>query len=85
MRDRSYTAREMESHFVRCGHRLSAGESRKALLKVRGKYERNPMIRPAEMERRLGHVEKRRDWETRKLFPEEGQCLMDGYLGRRRK
>lgn len=83
-RRRSYTARDLELHYSRCGHRMSAKESGFVLRKVEGKYERNPMVGAAEKKRRLQFAEKRRDWETGGMYPEKGQALMEKYVGGRR-
>ena len=82
---RLYTARDLENHFVRCAHRMTAAESSRVLSKFGGKLERNPMIALPERLRRMAHVQKRREWETRGFYPEEGQPLMDGYVRRRPK
>lgn len=82
---RSYTARDLELHYIRCGHRMSAKESGNVLRKAEGKYERNPMVGAAEKKRRLCCTAKRREWETRGMYPETGQALMEKYVGRRRR
>ena len=82
---RSYTARELESHYVRCGHRMSAKESGRVFDRINGKYERNPMKGAAEKERRMRCAQKQRDWETRGMYPEVGQVLMERYVGRVRE
>ncbi len=75
-----YTAKELESHYVLCGHRMLGEESRRVFGMISGKYERNPTIKPAEKEKRLQCLQRRRDWETRRLYPDVGQPLVDGYL-----
>jgi hypothetical protein len=82
---RLYTARDLEFHYVRCGHRMSAEESRKVFGKIDGKYERNPMKGVAEKKRRLRCAQQRRQWETRGMYPEAGQVLMERFVGRRAK
>lgn len=82
---RSYTARDLECHYIRCGHRMSAEESGRVLGRVDGKYERNPMVGVAEKKRRIRCAQKRRDWETRGMYPEAGQLLMEEYVRRARE
>jgi hypothetical protein len=77
---RSFTARDLEEHYVRCGHRMSARESGKVLDRVAGKYERNPTKGAVEKATRLRCAQKRREWETRGMYPEAGQPLMDKYV-----
>jgi hypothetical protein len=77
---RSYTARDLEEHYVRCGHRMSAAESKRVLAMVAAKYERNPTKGVAEKVVRLRCARKRREWETRGMYPEAGQPLMDGFV-----
>ena len=81
---RSYTARDLESHYVRCGHRISAEESGRVLGRIDAKYERNPMVGGVERRRRLQCIRKRRHWETRGMYPETGQLLMEQYVRRAR-
>ena len=68
---------------MRCGHRMSGEESERVLGRMRGKYERNPTTTVAEGNARLGRAWKRRDWETRKMYPEIGQTLMEKFIDRR--
>ena len=79
---RSYTARELAIHYARCGHRMSAKESGRVMEKLQGKYERNPMIKAAEKSRKLECAERQRNWETKGLYPEEGQRSVEMYVRR---
>ena len=77
---KSYTARDLEDHYVRCGHRMSAKESQKVLRLMVGKYERNPTKGMLEGKRRSRYVQRRRNWETGGLYPEVGQPLMEAFV-----
>ena len=79
---RSYTARELAIHYARCGHRMSARESGRVKERLRGKYERNPMIKVEEKRRKLECAERQRNLETKGLYPEEGQRTVETYLRR---
>lgn len=84
-RCRLYTARDLEEHYVLCGHRMSAQESSRVLDLIRRKYEHNPTISVAEKEKRLRYVQRRREWETQGMYPDVGQPLMEKFVlsGRR--
>ena len=64
---------------------MSAKESGNVLRKaeVEEKYERNPVVVQRSQKRRLCRTAKRREWETRGMYPETGQALMEKYVGRR--
>jgi hypothetical protein len=79
-RCRSYTAKELEGHYVFCGHRMSAKESKRVLDMMSQKYERNPTISTVDKEKRLGCARRRRHWETRGMYPDAGQPLMEKYV-----
>jgi hypothetical protein len=79
-RCRSYTARDLEDHYVLCGHRMLAKESKKVLDMMNQKYERNPTMSTADKEKRLRYAQRRRDWETRGMYPDAGQSLMEKYV-----
>jgi len=71
---------DLEAHYVRCGHRMSAKESERVFARMRGKHERNPTTTAAEGLERLRRVRRRREWETRKMYPEAGQTLMEKFI-----
>ena len=80
---RSYTARDLELHYIRCGHRMSAKESGNVLRKAEGKYERNPVVGAAEKKRRLCRTSETTRVGDARDVPETGQALMEKYVGRR--
>lgn len=84
-RCRGYTAKDLSEHYVRCGHRMSAKESRKVFDIVSGKYEHNKMVQTKVAQKKLEWLQRRREWETRGLYRESGQPLMERYIveGRR--
>ena len=55
-------------------------ESERVLDKIKGKYERNPMVSAVEKKRRVRCAQQRRKWETRGMYPERGQKLMEKYV-----
>jgi hypothetical protein len=59
---------------------MLAKESKKVLEMVGQKYERNPTISEVEKEKRLRCAQKRRHWETRGMYPDAGQPLMEKYV-----
>ena len=79
-RCRSYTARDLEEHYVFCGHRMSARESKVVFGTISRKYERNPTINVVEKERRLRYLQRRREWETQGMYPGDGQPLMEKFV-----
>jgi ribosomal protein L24E len=58
---------------------MSAEESERVLKVVSGKYERNPLIGNS-APKKLLWTKRRRDWETRGLYPESGQPLMESFV-----
>jgi len=79
-RCRAYTAKDLSEHYVKCGYRMSAKESRKIFDMVSRKYEHNKMVQTKEAQKRLVWLKRRREWETRGLYPESGQPLMERYV-----
>jgi hypothetical protein len=59
---------------------MLAKESKKVLEIVRRKYERNPTMSVVDTEKRLRYTKKRRNWETRGMYPDAGQPLMEKYV-----
>jgi hypothetical protein len=58
---------------------MSAEESERVLKVVSGKYERNPLMGNS-APKKLVLTKRRRDWETRGLYPERGQRLMERFV-----
>jgi hypothetical protein len=77
---RYYTVQDLSEHYVRCGHRLSGVESEKILDMVSGKYSRNPRMGEKEAEKKLAWLKKRRKSQTKGLYRESGQSLMQKYV-----
>lgn len=59
---------------------MSAKESKKVFDMIGRKYEHNPTVSAVDKEKRLRYAQKRRDWETRRLYPDVGQPLMEKYV-----
>jgi hypothetical protein len=77
---RSYTARDLEEHYVLCGHRMLGQESKRVLDMIGLKYEHNPTINADDKGRRLRYVQKRREWDTQGMYPDVGQPLMEKFV-----
>jgi hypothetical protein len=48
------------------------------------KYEHNPTITTVDKDKRLRYAQRRRHWETRGMYPDAGQPLMEKYVSWRR-
>lgn len=78
---RSFTAKDLEEHYVWCGHRFSGEESSRVLVALEGKFGRNPMKTAADGAARVQLVQRKRQWTTRGMYRERGQRLMERYCG----
>ncbi len=81
---RSFTAKDLEEHYVLCGHRLSGEESSRLLEALEGKFARNPMKTAADGAVRVQLVQRKRQWTTRGMYRERGQRLIERYCGKER-